>query len=316
MPVQLVTIEGNIGTGKSTLANHVAQYMPTMRFFASPEHEENPHWAAFAANPAKHALTMQCWLLRARLHVYLRALRHMEEARESVILDFSIWSDLIFATKHHEDGNLTAAEFERYQQLAREIYALELPPPHLSIVLQATPEICLQRHSRLNMPLPRSSPCGHPPLQQPTRLPRAARSALVGPRHLSCRREVTAGALVRPQRCQSNDKRTRKPELAHLHRLDALYEQRWLRELPKAYTLRWVDGQRSERAAVGIEQGGLPAAPSLLTLVRDWSDLSLTKPSAIADAVMCTPPTLLEEWLAAFKAAATAERIGAVLEEP
>ena len=199
MPVQLVTIEGNIGTGKSTLANHVAQYMPTMRFFASPEHEENPHWAAFAANPAKHALTMQCWLLRARLHVYLRALRHMEEARESVILDFSIWSDLIFATKHHEDGNLTAAEFERYQQLAREIYALELPPPHLSIVLQATPEICLQRHSRLKMPLPRSSPCGHPPLQQPTRLPRAARSALVGPRHLSCRREVTAGALVRPQ---------------------------------------------------------------------------------------------------------------------
>ena len=161
MPVQLVTIEGNIGTGKSTLANHVAQYMPTMRFFASPEHEgENPHWAAFAANPAKHALAMQCWLLRARLHVYLRALRHMEEARESVILDFSIWSDLIFATKHFEDGNLTAAEFESYQTLAREIYALELPPPHLSIVLQATPEICLQRHSRLNMPLPRM-PRGH-----------------------------------------------------------------------------------------------------------------------------------------------------------
>ena len=156
MPVQLVTIDGNIGTGKSTLANHVAQYMPTMRFFASPEHEgENPHWAAFVANPAKHALSMQCWLLRARLRVYLQALRHMEEARESVILDFSIWSDLIFATKHFEDGNLTAAEFERYQTLAREIYALELPPPHLSIVLQATPEICLQRRSRLNMPLPR-----------------------------------------------------------------------------------------------------------------------------------------------------------------
>ena len=171
MPVQLVTIEGNIGTGKSTLANHVAQYMPTMRFFASPEHEgENPHWAAFAANPAKHALAMQCWLLRARLRVYLRALRHMEEARESVILDFSIWSDLIFATKHFEDGNLTAAEFERYQKLAREIYALELPPPHLSIVLQATPEICLQRHSRLNMPLPRM-PRGHHRSRSPSAWP-------------------------------------------------------------------------------------------------------------------------------------------------
>jgi len=185
MTVQLVTIEGNIGTGKSTLASHVAQYMPTMRFMAAPEPEENPHWAAFIASPTQPglALTMQCWLLRARARVYLRALRHIEEARESVILDFSIWSDLIFATKHHEDGLLSAAEFERYQQLAREIYALQLPPPHLSIVLQATPEICLQR-------------------------------------------------------CQSNDKRTRKPDLAHLHRLDELYEQRWLRELPKAYKLR------------------------------------------------------------------------------
>ena len=44
MAVQLVTIEGNIGTGKSTLANHVAQYMPSMTFFAAPEPEDHPHW--------------------------------------------------------------------------------------------------------------------------------------------------------------------------------------------------------------------------------------------------------------------------------
>ena len=50
--------------------------------------------------------------------------------------------------------------------------------------------------------------------------------------------------------------------------------------------------------------------------MRDWSDLTLTKPSAIADAVMCTPPTPLETWLAGFKAAATAERTGSLLEEP
>ena len=183
MTVQLVTIEGNIGTGKSTLASHVAQYMPTMRFMAAPEPEENPHWAAFIASPTQPglALTMQCWLLRARARVYLRALRHIEEARESVILDFSIWSDLIFATKHHEDGLLSAAEFERYQQLAREIYALQLPPPHLSIVLQATPEICLQRRSTPQVP-------------RPTRLPRAAQSARAErPRHLECRREACVG---------------------------------------------------------------------------------------------------------------------------
>ena len=42
MAVQLVTIEGSIGTGKSTLANHVAQYMPSLTFFAAPEPEDNP----------------------------------------------------------------------------------------------------------------------------------------------------------------------------------------------------------------------------------------------------------------------------------
>ena len=161
MPCQLVTIEGNIGTGKSTLASHVAQYMPTMRFFAAPEPEENPHWTEYVANPAKHALSMQCWFLRARLRVYLRALRHIEENRESVILDFSIWSDLVFATKHHEDRLMTDAEFERYQQLARSILELELPPPHLSIVLQAAPEICLQRRSMAKIFLSRSPHCSH-----------------------------------------------------------------------------------------------------------------------------------------------------------
>ena len=69
----------------------------------------------------------------------------MERTRQSVILDFSIWSDIIFATKHREDGYLTAAQFEVYAQIESDIGALGLPPPHLAIVLQAEPCVCLQR---------------------------------------------------------------------------------------------------------------------------------------------------------------------------
>lgn len=46
-------------------------------------------------------------------------------------------------------------------------------------------------------------------------------------------------------------------------------------------------------------------------LVRDWSDLSRIRASAIADAVMSTPPINLEQWLEPFRA--NAERVHALL---
>jgi len=61
MSVQLVTVEGNIGCGKSTIARHAANYMPNTRFFPAPDPQANPHWKAFQAEPAKHALAMQIW---------------------------------------------------------------------------------------------------------------------------------------------------------------------------------------------------------------------------------------------------------------
>ena len=69
--VQLVTIEGNIGTGKTTIAKHVAKYMPNMHFIGSPSPADNPHWAPFKASPADHAWPMQRHFLLERLRTYL-----------------------------------------------------------------------------------------------------------------------------------------------------------------------------------------------------------------------------------------------------
>lgn len=67
MPPQLVTIEGNVGTGKTTIAKRVADYMPDTRFFPAPEPESNPFWKSFQAEPTQFALSMQCWFLRERV---------------------------------------------------------------------------------------------------------------------------------------------------------------------------------------------------------------------------------------------------------
>ena len=252
--VQMVTIEGNIGAGKTTVARHISKYMPDTKFFPAPGRSKNPYWDAFHENPKANAFAMQSWFLRERLRVYVSALRHMDTAGESVVLDFSLFSDEIFATAHFENGYMTKAEFEQYQELTRSIFALGLPPPHLTIMLLAAPSICLERSAGLERP-----------------------------------------AL--------NE--------AYLRRLDELHRQRYLRDLPSVFTPPSMNCERVPATAPG-----LAAAPSLLTLVRNWSDLSTVKPTAIADAVMCTDPTDLDGYMEPFRAEHMDTRIAALLQTP
>ena len=262
MPLQMVTIEGNIGTGKTTIARLVAKHMPDCVFFAAPEIESNPHWSAFQKDPDKHALAMQLWFLRERLRTYVEALRHMDAKQESVILDFSIWSDVIFGALHFQSGHLTAEEFSVYQELSHKVDELKLPPPHLTIVLHANPAECLRRCEAS---------------------------------------ETRSRSWVKLERQQSAEE--------YLHKVDALIRQRWLRDKENVYTPNWLKAAR-----IAPEAAGLPAAPSLLVLVRDWSDLSRVKPSTVADAVYCTDPTSFDAWLAPFKADGMGARIEALLQ--
>jgi len=252
MGIQMVTIEGNIGSGKTTVGRHIAKYMPDTKFFPAPGRSKNPHWNAFHEDPKGNALKMQSWFLRERLRVYVEALKHMEKKSESVVLDFSVWSDEIFATAHFEHGYMTSAEYKEYQALTQAIFALRLPPPHLTIVLYAAPAVCLARVNGLERP-----------------------------------------AL---------DER-------YLDRLDELHRQRYLRDVDTVFTPRWMAAQR-----ISPDAPGLAPAPSLLTLVRDWSDLSKVKPTAIGDAVMCTDPVDYSAWYAPFKAEGVASRIAALLQ--
>ena len=194
-------------------------------------------------DPAAHALAMQLWFLRERLRVYVTALGHMVRTRESVLLDFSVWSDGIFAQAHFEQGHLTPDELAAYRAVESQIESLGLPPPHLSILLAANPAVCLQRIESSSA--------------------RASHNKLAEP---------------------------------YLHRLDALFQQRWLRDLGHVYTpQRWLHSKRVEPSAPG-----LPPAPSLLVLARDWNVLDTVKPTAIADAVYCTEPSVFETWLNGF----------------
>lgn len=96
---------------------------------------------------------------------------------------------------------------------------------------------------------------------------------------------------------------------AYLQRLDELHRQRYLRDIPSVVTPKALNSHR-----VPADAPGLVAAPSRLTLVRGWSDLTQVKPTAIADAVMCTDPTNFEQWIAPCRDEAIAERVAAILQ--
>ena len=251
MPQQLVTIEGNIGSGKTTCARAVANYMPDTKFFPAPGRSKNPYWAAFHENPEKHALVMQKWFLRERFKVYVEALRHMEKTGESAVLDFSIFSDEIFATAHYEHGYMTSEEFGKYQELSQAIFALGLPPPHLTIVLHADAAVCLERSADLERP---------------------------------------------------------RLDERYLSRLDELHSFKFLRDFPTVFTPPAMHSKRVPPSAPGLY-----AAPSLLTLVRNWSDLSKVRPTAIGDAVLCTEPSDFNSWMETYRAEGNAERVAELL---
>ena len=72
---QLVTVEGNIGVGKSTLACQLARTL-NFRLFLEPT-TRNPYLAKFYQDPKKYALKLQLWIFKQRFRTYVEATRHL-----------------------------------------------------------------------------------------------------------------------------------------------------------------------------------------------------------------------------------------------
>jgi deoxyadenosine/deoxycytidine kinase len=139
---RIVIVEGNISAGKSTLSTYLGK-QKGFRVFLEPT-LKNPYLENFYQNPRKYALKMQIWLLRQRFYMYLAALRHVHETGEGVILDRSVFSDIVFAVKNKIDGNISEEGFKYYMQL-REQMLEGLPIPDTTLFLDVSPVVCFER---------------------------------------------------------------------------------------------------------------------------------------------------------------------------
>ncbi|NJM07320.1 deoxynucleoside kinase [Candidatus Gracilibacteria bacterium] len=127
-----VTVAGNIGVGKSTLVQLLAEQFGWEPYFEIAE--EHPYLSDYYADRARWGFHSQVWFLAQRheQHQAIAASPH------SVCQDRSIYEDYeVFVKSLYEQGILSQRDFQTYQKLFVTLVR-RLRPPTLLIYLQAS----------------------------------------------------------------------------------------------------------------------------------------------------------------------------------
>lgn len=127
-----IAIAGNIGVGKTTLAEKLAQHFGWDVFYEAVE--GNPYLAPFYEDMTKWSFHLQVYFLNSRFE---QVLRIKEDAFQPIIQDRSIYEDAyIFALNLHESGIMNETDYATYLGLFKTIMKA-VSPPHLMIYLKA-----------------------------------------------------------------------------------------------------------------------------------------------------------------------------------
>ena len=131
MTKHLVLVAGNIGAGKTSLAERLGQRLGWHTAYESVD--DNPYLSDFYADMRAWSFHLQIFFLghRAQQHAALSTLP------DSAIIDRSIYEDAhIFARALHAMGHMTSRDYEAYRSLYT-LVITKLPRPDLLIYIDA-----------------------------------------------------------------------------------------------------------------------------------------------------------------------------------
>jgi deoxyadenosine/deoxycytidine kinase len=126
-----IAIAGNIGSGKTSLTEIIAQRLGFKPYF---EDDKNPYLVDFYEDMTNWSFNLQIYFLSKRL----RSVKAIRAEKVNVVQDRTIYEDAyIFAHNLHQMGLMTTRDYSTYMDIF-ELAVEELPQPDLLIYLKGS----------------------------------------------------------------------------------------------------------------------------------------------------------------------------------
>jgi len=130
--VMHIAVAGNIGSGKTTLANMLAKHYGWD--IQLEDNDDNPYISDFYEDMQRWSFNLQVYFLNVRYN----NIKKIRENNKPVIQDRTIYEDAnIFAPNLHAMGLMSTRDFENYTALFNSLNSM-IQPPDLLIYLRGT----------------------------------------------------------------------------------------------------------------------------------------------------------------------------------
>ncbi|MDX1477079.1 MAG: deoxynucleoside kinase [Saprospiraceae bacterium] len=136
-PYQYISIEGNIGTGKTSLCQMLAREYNCQ--LVLEEFADNPFLPYFYQDPARYAFTVELFFMTERHKQLQHSVLKPSLFSEFIVSDYCFWKTIIFARK-----NLNDEEYRLFQRLFH-ILNNSFPNPDIIVYLHRSSDKLLQQ---------------------------------------------------------------------------------------------------------------------------------------------------------------------------
>jgi len=138
-----IAIGGNIGSGKTTLAELLAKHYGWEPHFENVD--DNPYLADFYADMQRWAFNLQIYFVKSRFEQILK----IKKAKHTIVQDRTIYEDAyIFAPNLHDMGLISTRDYETYRGLFELMSSMVSPPDFLIYLKASVPTLVKQIQKR------------------------------------------------------------------------------------------------------------------------------------------------------------------------